>query len=180
MKMPVAMIERGDNRAMPQTPWPDVQPLLSSGAEADQEAGDGNDSEARRHLRNWHCVAEQRGAKRRRDEPDDKSGAPGAIAALRLDQAGKDSGHAGDTSIETHQQYGGKTDQCAANRRGDRSEIGHALPRGEGSNGAIHCCDRAMNKQYVVDFRIATKGAACASPVRRRAKNCVFVGARLS
>jgi len=33
------------------------------------------------------------------------------------------------------------------------------LPRGEGSNGAIHCCDRATNKQYVVDFRIATKGA---------------------
>ena len=29
MKIKVATIERGDSRAMPQTPWPDVQPLLN-------------------------------------------------------------------------------------------------------------------------------------------------------
>jgi hypothetical protein len=29
MKIAVAAIERGDNRAIPQTPCPDVQPLLS-------------------------------------------------------------------------------------------------------------------------------------------------------
>ncbi len=29
MKIPVAAIERGDSREMPQMPWPEVQPLPS-------------------------------------------------------------------------------------------------------------------------------------------------------
>ena len=59
MKTPVAASERGDSRAMPQTPWPEVQPPAEAGAEADEEAGHDDDGPTRRHLGHGHRKAEQ-------------------------------------------------------------------------------------------------------------------------
>ena len=125
MKIKVATIERGDSRAMPQTPCPDVQPLLNLRAEADQQTGDGDDDEARRHVWDRDREAERGRGERRRDQADDERRAPRPVAALRFDQSGEDSGDAGDAAVEEHQQRGGEPDQRAAERGGDRCEIGH-------------------------------------------------------
>ena len=126
MKTPVATIERGDSRAMPQMPCPEVQPLLEPGAEADQDAGEGNGDEVRRHLWDGHGVADEHGRKGRRDQAGDEGRTPGAVRAGRVKHAGKDTGHAGDAAVEQQQQQRGKPDQRPADCCRDRSEIGHA------------------------------------------------------
>jgi hypothetical protein len=102
-KTPVATIERGDNRAMPQMPWPDVQPLLSLVPKPTKRPATAMMATLG-HLRNGQRVADQRGGKRRRDEADDEGRAPAPLRALRFDQAGKNAGYAGDAAVETHQQ----------------------------------------------------------------------------
>jgi hypothetical protein len=99
-------------------------------AEADQEAGDGDGDHAGRHLRHRHRVADEHGRERRRDQAGDESRAPDAVGADRIDQTPGNAGDAGDAAVEQHQEDGGKPDQRAADGGGDRSEIGHDVPRG--------------------------------------------------
>ena len=103
MKTPVATIERGDSRAMPQMPCPEVQPLLSLVPKPTRTPATATGEEARRHLRNGHRVADEHGRKRRRDQAGDEGRAPGAIRAGRVEDAGENAGHAGDAAVEQQQ-----------------------------------------------------------------------------
>ena len=130
MKIAVAAIERGDSRAMPQTPCPDVQPLLSRVPKPTRSpptaitirlvgiCGTGSVKPS--------SAAESGAAIR----PAMKVARQARSVAGRIDQAGKNSGHAGDAAVEQHQQNRGEPDQRAANGGGDGCEIGHShLPR---------------------------------------------------
>jgi hypothetical protein len=74
----------------------------------------GDHDEARRHLWNRQGEAEQHGRERRRNQSGDEGRAPGAVAAGRIDQPGKDAGHAGDAAVQQHQHDGCQSDQRAA------------------------------------------------------------------
>ena len=65
----------------------------------------------------------------RSDQAGDEGRAPSAVARLLVDEAVKNSADAGDAASEQHEEYSRKPDQRTADCRGDRSEIGHALPR---------------------------------------------------
>ena len=133
MNTTVAAIERGDSRAMPQMPWPEVQPLPSrvpkptnrpATAMVTMLPGICGIGTA------WPISAAASGAKIR---PAMKAGAPSAIVGARIEQAAGDAADAGNAAGEQHQQHRGKPDQRAADGRRDRSEIGHDVPRGEGT-----------------------------------------------
>ena len=119
MKIAVAAIERGDNRAMPQTPCPDVQPLLNRVPKPTKSPPTAITVRTRRHLRKRERQAEQHGSKRRGDQTGDEGGAPGAVAAGRIDQSGEDAGDTGDPAVEHHQKNRREPDQRAADGGGD-------------------------------------------------------------
>ena len=136
MNTPVATIERGDKRAMPHTPWPEVQPLPSRAPNptrrppttiveaADDDCGVGAGAW---HLRHWDGVANKHSGKGRCDKSGDEGCAPGPVARLRIDEAVKNSANAGDAAGEQHEEDGRQPDQPTADCRRDRSEIVHDI-----------------------------------------------------
>ena len=56
----------------------------------------------------------ERGGKRCGDQADDESEPPETIIGARIDKSIGDSGDAGDTTVEQHQQHGGEPDQRTA------------------------------------------------------------------
>ena len=105
MKTPVAVIERGDNRAMPQMPWPDVQPLPSLVPNPDQKTGHNDGCVVRRHLRHRHPIANQRGSKRCSDKADDKGQPPKAVVGAGVHQSIGDAADTSNTAVEQHQKH---------------------------------------------------------------------------
>jgi len=120
MNIVVAAIERGDSRAMPQMPWPDVPAVAKPGAEADEETGRDSDG-ARRQLRRRHRMAGKARGKRRRDEAGDEGQPPAPIVAVRIEKPAHDSADAGDAAGE----------QASTRRRQARSARRRSPPRSE-------------------------------------------------
>ena len=127
MKMVVAVMERAESRAIPQMPWPEVQPPPSrlpkptrrpAAMIMTQLAGICGDGMA------YPTQLAVRGA---RMSSCNKSTAPGFVVYSEAEAASEYATDAGDPAGQQHQQCGRKADQRTADRRGDRSKIGHDI-----------------------------------------------------
>ena len=124
MKTSVATIDRFDERAMPHTPWPLVQPLPSrvpnpTSSPATISVGQpASISTAAPRRARTHRRA-------RRARSGDEQHAPRGIAAHRFDDAGEDAAHAGDPAVGHEQERRRETDKHAADETTNRGEFGH-------------------------------------------------------
>ena len=83
MNTTVAAIERGDSRAIPQTPWPEVQPPPSRVPNPISSPAPTITDPARGHLRQRQRRAGQRANQRRGDKPGDERKPPVAVVRAR-------------------------------------------------------------------------------------------------
>jgi len=115
MNTKVAAIERGERRAMPHTPWPEVQPPPSRVPKPTSRPA----AMTMAKLDGIQGV----GTGRPTDEAGEEREAPAAVVAG--ERLAQDAAHPGDAAVEQHQQHGGEPDERAADEGGNRIEGCH-------------------------------------------------------
>jgi hypothetical protein len=120
MNTATATAERGDSRAKPHMPWPDVQPPPDRRADAHQQAGD-DECPHSDNRRSDMTIAGQSAQKNRRcNQPGDKCKPPRTIRRrLGRQYTADNPTDAGNAARQRHQQHRRQTDEHAADRGGN-------------------------------------------------------------